>query len=70
MVLLIVDFGGDFFKALFKIDFFFQIYIKIHYNVSSFFCGLMSHFASLVFISYIHKVNLVASDVEIQVKSK
>lgn len=30
----------------------------------------MSHFASLVFISYIHKVNLVASDVEIQVKSK
>lgn len=29
----------------------------------------MSHFGSLVFI-YIHKVNLVASDVEIQVKSK
>lgn len=30
----------------------------------------MSHFASLVFISYIHEVNLVASDVQIEVKSK
>lgn len=30
----------------------------------------MSHFGSLVFISYIHEVSLVASDVEIQVKSK
>lgn len=30
----------------------------------------MSHFGSLVFMSFIHKVNLVASDVEIQLKNK
>lgn len=30
----------------------------------------MNHFGSLVFIALIHKVNLVASGVEIQLKGK